>query len=343
MNNSSSSSEITRTATPRSRRSISAWRISIEAPTSTPQVGWATTMIFGSSMVSRPTMNFCRLPPDRLDAAACSSRALTLNRLITSRAKPRTTLCLINPCSTMPPLSILQWLPVSSAFSARLSAGTAPRPRRSSGTKPSPMERRSAGSRWPAAVLPSMIDSGFPHGISPDRAASNSFWPLPDTPAMPTISPLRTARLIERRVMPKGSRVFRVSRSMRSSASPGSRASRRHSGRSEPIIIFARLAAVSCFGLAVPVTRPPRNTVALSHKDWISSSLWLIYKMEQPSAASRRNVSNSFSTACGVSTEVGSSMISSFGFCSRQRTISTRWRSPTDMLCTSRCGSIGRP
>ena len=27
-------------------------------------------------------------------------------------------------------------------------------------------------------------------------------------------------------------------------------------------------------------------------------------------------------------------MISSFGDCSRQRTISTRWRSPTDMLCT---------
>ena len=29
-------------------------------------------------------------------------------------------------------------------------------------------------------------------------------------------------------------------------------------------------------------------------------------------------------------------MISSCGVCSRQRTISTRWRSPTDMLCTSR-------
>ena len=65
--------------------------------------------------------------------------------------------------------------------------------------------------------------------------------------------------------------------------------------------------------------------------------------MLQPSAASRRRVSNSFSTACGVSTEVGSSMISSFGLCSRQRTISTRWRSPTDMLCTSRFGSIGSP
>ncbi len=58
--------------------------------------------------------------------------------------------------------------------------------------------------------------------------------------------------------------------------------------------------------------------------------------MLQPSAASWRSVSNSFCTACGVSTDVGSSMISSCGFCSRQRTISTRWRSPTDSVCTSR-------
>ena len=47
--------------------------------------------------------------------------------------------------------------------------------------------------------------------------------------------------------------------------------------------------------------------------------------------------SNSFSTSCGVSTEVGSSMISSCGFCSRQRTISMRWRSPTE-----RCAPRGR-
>ena len=62
-----------------------------------------------------------------------------------------------------------------------------------------------------------------------------------------------------------------------------------------------------------------------------------------PSAASRRSVSKSVSTACGVSTEVGSSMISSRGDCSRQRTISTRCRSPTDMLCVRRSGSTGRP
>jgi hypothetical protein len=87
-------------------------------------------------------------------------------------------------------------------------------------------------------------------------------------------------------------------------------------------------------GSQSPVTLPPRNTVALWHSARISSSLWLMYRMLQPSAASLRRVSNSFSTACGVSTDVGSSMMSRRGSCSRQRTISTRWRSPTDIVCT---------
>ena len=65
--------------------------------------------------------------------------------------------------------------------------------------------------------------------------------------------------------------------------------------------------------------------------------------MEQPSAASRRSVPNSACASPGVSTEVGSSMISSFGACSRQRTISIRWRSPTERSCTTRSGSSGRP
>ncbi len=93
----------------------------------------------------------------------------------------------------------------------------------------------------------------------------------------------------------------------------------------------------------MPVTLPPRSTVQLWHSARISSSLWLMYRMEQPSAASWRSVTNSFCTACGVSTEVGSSRISSFGLVSSARTISTRWRSPTDSECTGRSGSTSRP
>ncbi|MNT57822.1 hypothetical protein D3C72_1952240 [compost metagenome] len=68
-----------------------------------------------------------------------------------------------------------------------------------------------------------------------------------------------------------------------------------------------------------------------------------MYKMLQPSAASWRKVVNSFSTAPGVSTDVGSSRISSCGLASKARTISTRWHSPTDKVWTWRCGSRSRP
>ena len=68
-NSSSSSSLTTSTAQPASRRASSSPRICAAAPTSTPQVGCETTSSFGSASISRPTMNFCRLPPERLFAA----------------------------------------------------------------------------------------------------------------------------------------------------------------------------------------------------------------------------------------------------------------------------------
>jgi hypothetical protein len=49
-----------------------------------------------------------------------------------------------------------------------------------------------------------------------------------------------------------------------------------HTGSSRPIIMRARLAGVSWDGVAVPVTLPPRITVALWHRLWISCSLWLM-------------------------------------------------------------------
>ena len=65
-------------------------------------------------------------------------------------------------------------------------------------------------------------------------------------------------------------------------------------------------------------------TVQWWHKARISSSLWLMYRMEQPRAASWRKVVKSLSTAWGVSTEVGSSRISNWGSVSSARMISTR-------------------
>ncbi|EWS62684.1 hypothetical protein Y695_04084 [Hydrogenophaga sp. T4] len=65
--------------------------------------------------------------------------------------------------------------------------------------------------------------------------------------------------------------------------------------------------------------------------------------MLQPSAASLLSTTNSFSTACGVSTDVGSSRISSCGLVSSARMISTRCISPTLSVCTGRLGSMSRP
>ena len=65
--------------------------------------------------------------------------------------------------------------------------------------------------------------------------------------------------------------------------------------------------------------------------------------MLHPSPASCLSTTKSLSTACGVSTEVGSSKISSLGCVSSARMISTRCISPTESVCTGRSGSIPRP
>ena len=58
------------------------------APTSRPQVGCATISTFGAASISRPTMNFCRLPPDRVAARLSGPRALTPNRSMSRARQP---------------------------------------------------------------------------------------------------------------------------------------------------------------------------------------------------------------------------------------------------------------
>ncbi len=65
--------------------------------------------------------------------------------------------------------------------------------------------------------------------------------------------------------------------------------------------------------------------------------------MLQPSALNWRSTTKSFSTAWGVSTDVGSSRISRRGEVSSARMISTRCISPTDRVCTGRSGSMSSP
>ena len=110
-----------------------------------------------------------------------------------------------------------------------------------------------------------------------------------------------------------------------------------------PTIISASSRADFSRGSQVATFLPPRRIVAVSHSVRISSSLCEIYKIEVPSAFNFRRVVNRVVTSCGVKTLVGSSMIKSFGFCNRQRMISTLWRSPAERSPTKRSGSSGKP
>ena len=62
------------------------------APTSTPRVGCAATINFGSPLNSRPTINFCWFPPESALANTLTPGVLTSNssttRLESSAAAP---------------------------------------------------------------------------------------------------------------------------------------------------------------------------------------------------------------------------------------------------------------
>ena len=105
----------------------------------------------GAASISRPTMNFCRLPPERLLAAASGPRAFTLKAVMSALASSRTRANRSHPRG--PNVSVR----VSNVFWASESVGTAPRPRRSSGTKCSPARRRWRGVACPTAAPKSVI------------------------------------------------------------------------------------------------------------------------------------------------------------------------------------------
>ncbi len=83
-------------------------------------------------------------------------------------------------------------LSTRSRFSATLKSGTMPSRMRSSGTKPSPAARTAAGLR-PATSAPSIRIEPLRGPRSPAIASASSRCPLPETPAIATISPERTS------------------------------------------------------------------------------------------------------------------------------------------------------
>ena len=109
-----------------------------------------------------------------------------------------------------------------------------------------------------------------------------------------------------------------------------------------PTIIRASEPVVSLLGSQAPVTGPcrerwrGRRCAALLQamadiEDRATLGSRLEQGLEQPVSLLRRQH------------RVGSSRMMSFGFCSSARTISMRWRSPTDKSATWAFGSSGRP
>ena len=92
---------------------------------------------------------------------------------------------------------------VSNVFCASERVGTAPRPRRSSGTKCIPARRRTPGDAFAMSAPKSAMLPARARVSSPESAAISSGCPLPETPAMPTISPPRTRSRMSSSVTPK--------------------------------------------------------------------------------------------------------------------------------------------
>ena len=219
-------------------------------------------------MISRPTTNFCRLPPDSARAATWGPGVRTSKVSITRSAKPRALRQLTKPRLT----SFSRQAPVSRAFSVRLMSGAAAWPRRSSGALSKPSARRAVGPIWP---MPSSIMRIAPGAlrVSPDKAASSSSWPFPATPPMPKTSPSRTVRLMDLSAVPKADCGGRDRSRTCNRISPGLVCSRDGWCRDCPTISSASDRALSARGSARPTTLPSRSTVAFSHRVRISSSL----------------------------------------------------------------------
>ena len=218
---------------------------------------------------------------------------------------------------------------------------TIPTPMRSSGMWPTP---RSAMARTekPVMSVPSRVIEPDPAGLSEQITSASSVWPLPDTPAIPMISPARTVRSTWCRAP--------IPRSLRADTPRSSRAAppvtvrcSTSSSRSSPVISRASSWAVApAVGRVISLT-PLRSTVRRSDTSSTSLSLWLMKMTVSPVAARLRITLNRSSASGAVSTAVGSSRISTRAPRASTRRISTRCCSPTESCQILAVGSTWRP
>ena len=130
-----------------------------------------------------------------------------------------------------------------------------------------------------------------PGARRPAAQATSSSWPLPATPATPTISPASNVEIDraephERRAESRATRPR-----ARSSGAPRARTRARSRAGSTALADHAAARARRAgrlAGVVVATTRPARMTVIASATAITSSSLWLMNRIVRPSAFSRR-------------------------------------------------------
>ena len=186
LSSSSRSSDISRMAAPSPRRASSSVRTYSLAPTSSPRVGWETTSTCGSRDSTRARSTFWMLPPESV-ATRSSGRALMAKRSMSSSAWASMRLRSSRPPGAKSSMCSRTRLSATGRSSTRLAW-------RSSGMRPTPAAMTVCGSA-PASSAPStrMLPAITPR--MPPSTSASSVWPLPETPATPTISPAWTSRL----------------------------------------------------------------------------------------------------------------------------------------------------
>ena len=221
---------------------------------------------------------------------------------------------------------------------------TTPMAWRSSGTRATPWATRARGvsgsGRSSSCTVPAAA------GSTPDSTSASRPWPLPDTPAMPSISPaaICSDTPIRATRSPCAWPVARPCTTRRGAKSAG----RLRRSRCRPTTDWPTLQRASSAGLVSAVRAsatvlPARSTCTRCDMAITSPSLWLMKMMAMPCATNWRKVANRLSASCGVSTAVGSSSTSTRAPRYSALRISTRWRSPTDRSATRASGSTTSP
>ena len=178
----------------------------------------------------------------------------------------------------------------------------------------------------------------------PVITSASSFCPLPSTPAIPRISPLRIVRLTWSRDILVLCFLWRHTSLRLKAVSPAA----------DSLISLPALSsrpimqADSSSGVVSSVTRlltfrPSRSTVTRSLISMISPRRWVMIMIPYPSSRSRFKTPKKFSVSWGVSTPVGSSRINRLTSRYRAFRISTLCCSPTERVWTGASGFTKRP